>query len=342
MRSSALRVAFSMVILAAGPSFAQTSQELLERAYALNRDAGAALDGGDVSQAEALARRSLQAFEAAQGPQGAALGNALCTLAEASILRGDYKGGERHLRRAARLAEIGKGPLVLKAAIHGRLGGLDLLRGRYSDAEARLERALELGEEALGQEHPALHHAIQLLGETYRLRNRPDEARMAYERALALLDRQGKALHADALASLSGLALVAERQEQPARAGAFHVRALETAEATLDRSDPGLAIYLARYAAFQDRQGDAAKAEALFTRAVAIVERCGERCEGLRTVVLEGLAAHLAAQGRGRELARVRDALGTMERAQTRLQAPLSPPPGFTAEDSHAPGAWLP
>ena len=74
----------------------------------------------------------------------------------------------------------------------------------------------------------------------------------------------------------------------------------------------------------------------------AIVERCGNGCEGARSVVLEGLAAHLAAQGRSRELARVRSTLtASEERTHLRLQVPPTPPPGFDVE-SQASSAWLP
>jgi hypothetical protein len=135
---------------------------------------------------------------------------------------------------------------------------------------------------------------------------------------------------------------VAERQEQPARAGWWHVRALAVAEATLERNDPALAVYLARYASFQGRHGEAAKAEVLFARAAAIVDHCRRDCEGARLVVLEGMAVHLAAQGRSRELARVRTTISAIEaKGHERLAAPLAPPPGFSAE-SHAFGAWVP
>jgi len=183
------------------------------------------VDRQEYGEAESTARRALNVSEKAAGHDDAGVARALNVLADVRIARGDPDGADLLLRRAQRAAEGPDGSKASLAAVVGRRGLLRLAVGRYPDAEAMLEQSVELAEESLGPEHPSLFHVLQALGDCYRLRNRPHEAQAAYERSLSIGERVYGAAHRELRATVTGLALVAQRLDDRTAARQWQARA---------------------------------------------------------------------------------------------------------------------
>ena len=174
----------------------------------------------------------------------------------------------------------------------------------------------------------------QVLAECYRFRNRPREAAAHYERALAFSARLPGGVDVSVLPSLSGLAILAEREGSPGSAARLHARALDLAQGRLTRRDPARAVFVARAAAFYARSGDPGRAESLYAEASAIVDGCRTACPLQRAAVLEGLAAFYVSQGRARDASRVRGALVAQGESAAQGRAALTIPPGWEASQA--------
>jgi Flp pilus assembly protein TadD len=147
----------------------EASDQLRERA-------AVALETGRAAQAKQLYGSILAA--APDDPE------ALAGLSEAEVLLGDYGAGLEHSRKAAALA--GERPDLKARALHNA-GVALLLTGRAGEAEQALATAVELD--------PTSWRAWNALGRARDARQAWDEARTAYERALALTTDQGPVLN---------------------------------------------------------------------------------------------------------------------------------------------------
>jgi hypothetical protein len=210
----------------------------------------------------------------------------------------------------------------------GHLGSVRLRQGRLQEAEPFLEQGLELGEVSIGgRDHPALLRMMQMLADCYRLRGRVGDAEGLYTRALAIADRTYGPRSSAAVASLSGLAQVAEARGDDARAEARHREALEAAESAWPPDDPSRAELLGNLAALYARQGEEGAAEHLYLRAMAALEHAKGEDER-RSEVLRGLASLYAGQGRRSDAARIRRAL-----EKPRASFSGAAPSAFSAEN---------
>jgi len=227
------------------------------------RERGAvALETGRAAQAKQLYGSILAA--APDDPE------ALAGLGEAEILLGDDGAALEHSRKAAELA--GERP-DLKARALQNAGIALLLTGRAAEAEQALETAVELD--------PSSWRAWNALGRARDARQAWEEARTAYDKALALTTDQGPVLNNlgmsrlsagdhDGAAALFVRALEASPDLAAAETNLRLALALggryEEAVAGVDAANLPDALNNAGYAALL--RGDYAKARMLFLRAI--------------------------------------------------------------------------
>lgn len=260
------------------------------------------VDRGALDEGERLARRALRIYEKEPGPRRVERVDALLTLAAARMARREVAGALTLLRRAGRVAELENARPALRAATAAHMGALWMVRGRYEEAEPSLEQGLELGERAVGPDHPALIRVLQTLADCYRLRNRADDAEALYRRAYDMASRAYGPRNAALVSSLSGLALLEDGRGDTARAEARFREGLAVAEETTDAA--GRTALLGHMAAFYERRGAVGTAEHLYLRALAGMEGVN-RHDPRRAAVLQGLASVYARQGRRGEAARI-------------------------------------
>ena len=70
-------------------------------------------------------------------------------------------------------------------------------QGKYGDAEALHKRALAIREQALGESHPDVAHALNNLALVYWTQGKYSEAEGLYKRALAIREKALGASHPD-------------------------------------------------------------------------------------------------------------------------------------------------
>ena len=269
------------------------------------------VDRGAIAEGEKFARRALRIYENVSGPRRAERVDALLTLSAVRLARGELAGALDLLRRAGRVAELENARPALRAATAAHLGALWLVQGRYNEAEPHLERGLDLGEHAVGADHPALIRLMQTLADCYRLRNRTDDAEALYRRAFDVASRAYGPRSAALIPSLSGLAMLDERRGDAVRAEARYREALAVAEDTADAL--GRATLLGDMAAFFERRGAMGTAEHLYIRALAGLEGVSGQ-DPRRTAVLHGLVSVYERQGRRAEAARLSRSLAPSPR----------------------------
>jgi tetratricopeptide (TPR) repeat protein len=274
----------------------------LDVADVLNSLGKLLVDRGALGEGEKFARRALRIYENASGPRRAERVDALITLSAVRLARGEMDDALALLRRAGRVAELENARPALRAATAAHMGALWMVQGRNNEAEPYLERGLELGERAVGADHPALVRLLQTLADCYRLRNRTDDAEALYRRALDVASRAYGPRSAALLPSLSGLAMLDERRGDAVRADARYREALAVAEETADAL--GRAALLGDMAAFFERRGAIGTAEHLYLRALAGLEGVGGQ-DPRRTAMLHGLVSVYERQGRRAEAARI-------------------------------------
>ncbi len=93
---------------------------------------------------------------------------------------------QRALERAIALTDPADPRLT---TFYRQLGNVHYRRGHYPDAQAAYTRAVELGEAALGPDHPDLGRTISNLGETHRIQGHIDEAEHHFRRSIAIWEQ---------------------------------------------------------------------------------------------------------------------------------------------------------
>ncbi|WP_375754605.1 tetratricopeptide repeat protein [Corallococcus exercitus] len=166
--------------------------------------------------------------------------------------------------------------------------------GRYAEAMAPGARALALRETALGNSHPDVAYALNLLGELYRLQGDFAQAGTLHERALAIREAvvNDDAAKAVTAARLLGFA-ASPMMETDRQAGGFYdhghamsrrtnnlfsmdkrkrMGALASQEATLSENQSAYAESLNNLANLYQQQGQYSRAEPLYSRALDLRE----------------------------------------------------------------------
>ncbi|GMT98395.1 tetratricopeptide repeat protein [Corallococcus caeni] len=166
--------------------------------------------------------------------------------------------------------------------------------GRYAEAMAPGARALALRETVLGESHPDVAYALNLLGELYRLQGDFARAGVLHERALAIREA---VVNDDAARSVTAAALLSfaasPAMETDRQAGGFYdhghafarrtnnlysldkrrrMGAFASQEATLNENQSAYAESLNNLANLYQQQGLYSRAEPLYSRALDLRE----------------------------------------------------------------------
>jgi tetratricopeptide (TPR) repeat protein len=148
------------------------------------------------------------------------------------------------------------------------------LRGRaeFTGARALCERALQIGEAALGAEHPTVAtYAANLGGVLWDLGDLAG-AQALRERALRIDEAAYGPDHTEVGTDANNLGLVLQAQGDYPGARTLHERALPILEATYGAEHPTVATCASNLGVVLQAQGDLAGARALFKRALQIDE----------------------------------------------------------------------
>src|SRR5262245_21379264 len=124
---------------------------------------------GCTVQAEMLFREALEMFETHDGPESPDVAAVLCDLGKVAEDRCDYAAAERHLQRAATIAEQykdepdeGLQQLCLRA--WSDLGRTQQMQNRYQQARQISQQALQYAEMKFGAESEEAADALNNLG----------------------------------------------------------------------------------------------------------------------------------------------------------------------------------
>ncbi|MBX7084482.1 MAG: tetratricopeptide repeat protein, partial [Nannocystaceae bacterium] len=178
----------------------------------------------------------------------------------------------------------------MHAAVRNAQGLLAIESGDGERAVALLGEAVALLREDDGGLDVRRSFALNNYANALLDAGRFDDARAAYERALALRERRLGSGHPQVASTLSNLGLVAERQGDTVAARQFHERAIAVARAGLGEDHPTMAELTNNLAVLDYSLGDIAQAKAGFERTLALVRRSGSRGHRAVARVLGNLA----------------------------------------------------
>jgi len=180
-------------------------------------------------------------------------------------------------------------------------GSRALADGRYADAAKTLARAVEAHEGAYGRSHVEVAVPLNQLAMAYRYLARFVDAGMAYQRALRLLQTNGRAESVEAADVFHNLGGLEHGAGNWLRGEPYAREAVRIRTKLLGRNHPAVASDLTALAALLDRQKKYAEAEQLNTRALTILEREYGSSHHLVAVALNNVAAIRYERGDRRE-----------------------------------------
>ncbi len=211
--------------------------------------------------AEQSLRESIRILTDAQGPDAAALGGPIGSLAQLLSRRGSKQEAIEQLERARRLVETEYGTEHPNTA-----AAIENLGNAYAEAkqfERALEyqrKALEIRRRSLGPDHPLVAVSHHNLATSLRTMDRFEEAKDHALLALKLFERARGQESADYVSALSALARVEAELGESTEALDHAREALEIAVRVYGERHTTVAEFRERYAlllAEQDQPGDA-------------------------------------------------------------------------------------
>ncbi len=272
----------------------------------------------ELEPAEALARRAIAAFTAAQGPEGRDALAARMRLA--SIFR---SGGQAD--SAIALQEQVAGILAVRrgasprdrANALGELGRSLQDRGDYDGALQRAEEALRILEDARLTDHELYGSVWNDLGKTYQSLGRIPDAERAYRAALESHRRLLGPDHPFLPMGMTNLASTLRAQRKYAEAETLLASAAVLQEKLLGPEHPGVASVYNSLGLLMKQQEKYAEAESLYRKSLDIRRRAyGEAGHPDVATSLNNLGVLYRAQGRLAEAeACYREALEVYRRA---------------------------
>ena len=142
---------------------------------------------GRYSEAQILLERSLTIRERLHGPEQASVATTLNALGWLHVSSGRHMDADASYRKALSIRTRILGPKHLDVArTCTDLASLRLLQQRFDEAEELAVMALRIRERALGPWHVAVAESVNLIGMIDQSRGRRLEARIEFERALAI------------------------------------------------------------------------------------------------------------------------------------------------------------
>jgi tetratricopeptide (TPR) repeat protein/DNA-binding XRE family transcriptional regulator len=146
-------------------------------------------------------------------------------------------------------------------------------RAHYVQAEPLYQRAVQIGENALGSEHPLVAEALHGLAHLYREQGKYEEAEPLLQRALVIRERTLGGEHPLVPETLNELAILYRHQGKYKDAEPLYKRALHIREQQLGSEHLDTASSLNDLAVLYRHQGKYKDAEPLYKRALRIREQ---------------------------------------------------------------------
>lgn len=174
-------------------------------------------------------------------------------------------------------------------------------RARLDEAEPMFRRALEIGEKALGNNHPNVAIALNNLASLLEEMGRFDEAEPMYRRALQIDEKALGEDHPSVARDLNNLAELLRETGRLKEAEPIYRRALEIAEKSFGAEHPKVAICLNNLALLLKETGHKKEAEPMYRRALEIGEETLGPDHPKVAIRLNNLALLLEETGRKKE-----------------------------------------
>ena len=178
-------------------------------------------------------------------------------------------------------------------------------QGNHKDALALATQTAEYAIKHLGETHPLAVVSLGNLAVELKWMGHLQDAKIVYEKLLALHDTTDAQLTEFYARTLNNLAELHVDAGDDTTAEALHVQALQILESILPPNDPTLADSLSNLAQIQGRNGRCAEAERLLRRALAIDEQTVGATHFVYGLHLGNLAGVLHASGQHAEAMRL-------------------------------------
>jgi TonB family protein len=166
---------------------------------------------------------------------------------------------------------------------------------KFDEALPLAKQALSLSERAIGAEHPDLVPFLMNLGEIYRAKQKPGDARSYFERALAIAEKSFGPSDMRTAQLSDRLAFTAYDQRRPKDAARFFAQSLSIKEKILAADSVDLAPTLYNLAEAYRMQGEHEKAEPLYARLLPIREKAPGKDNVDLVQAVDGYSATLLA-----------------------------------------------
>jgi CHAT domain-containing protein/tetratricopeptide (TPR) repeat protein len=188
------------------------------------------------------------------------------------------------------------------------------LAGHYGDAIPLARRLVSDAERTSGPESPQIAVALQVLAQALQSQGQLAEAKVSFERELAILEKKLGPNYAELVPPLAGLGEIALAQNKLAEAARYLVRAAAIQEKAAGPDHLNTALAAMPLGNLLYRQAKYDEALKIYSRALEIFKRSGWAGEMMVPVAINNIAEVLKYQGR-LELAgeRYREALAIQE-----------------------------
>jgi CHAT domain-containing protein len=250
------------------------------------------------ARAEQFARRALEIFEKAYGPQHPLVGDALLALAIFYGDRQDFATAEPLYQRALIINEKAYG--AESPQVSALLSNFALLyknKGDYPRAEAMAQRALSNYEKEYGQENFHFANLLSQLAVMYRDDGDFVRAEEMLQRAIAIQEKKLGPESRDVAMSLDSLAVLYRMKGEYTKAEPLLQRALTISEKASGPESNDATLIVFNLAGVLRDKGDYPRAEQLYTRSLAIAEKMYGTAHHNLGAILGSLASLYVAQG---------------------------------------------
>lgn len=243
-------------------------------AQTLNNLAQAKKRLGQISEVEALLRRTAVLQETALGPENAALGDTLADIADILQANGREIEAEPLALRALAITEKTLGPddpEVARRLI--KLANVTSALKRFTEAEALFRRALAIRVKAFGAESQQAAGVLSNLANVILADKRPADAEPLLRQALDLQVKLRGANHPSVGATLVRLANALRDQDRYDEAEPVYVKAIAVLVKAFGQDHPEVAGGLEDFGDLRFKQNRFVEALDLFRRAGEIINR---------------------------------------------------------------------
>ena len=238
-------------------------------ANALHNLAGALIDAGDLSGAEAMDRESLAIRRKISDPDNPNLGYPLNNLGFIQLARGNWAAAEPLLKENL---EVRGWPVKKDASVAGALNNWARVlqeKGDYAGADESFQKAIAMMREAAGPQSWNLAKMLANLGLLRADQGKFSEAEQLERDALSMREKLGGKESPDLASSQFNLAVIYSLEHKPDSAEPLLRRAIEIRKKELSAGHPAIVSAETRLGEALLDQNKGVEAEALLRQAIA-------------------------------------------------------------------------